>query len=70
MEHIIFDTDPGIDDAMALLLALSSPEINVVGLTTVFGNTHVEGTTRNALNLLDFAGRTDIPVARSSSSTR
>lgn len=64
MENIIFDTDPGIDDAMALLLALSSPEINVVGLTTVFGNTHIDGTTRNALNLLDFAGRTDIPVAR------
>ncbi len=64
MENIIFDTDPGIDDAMALLLALNSPELNVVGLTTVFGNTHIEGTTRNALNLLDFAGRPDIPVAR------
>ena len=62
---IIFDTDPGIDDAMALLLALSSPkEIEVVGITTVFGNTHVEGTTINALNLLDLAGRTDIPVAK------
>ncbi len=64
MENILFDTDPGIDDAMALLLALRSPELNIVGLTTVFGNTHVEGTTRNALNLLDFAGRPDIPVAQ------
>jgi uridine nucleosidase len=61
---IVFDTDPGIDDAMALLLALSSPEIEIVGLTTVFGNTHIEGTTRNALNLLNFAGRPDIPVAK------
>ena len=61
---IIFDTDPGVDDAMALLLALRSPEIDVIGITTVFGNSRVEVTTRNALNLLDLAGRTDIPVAR------
>jgi len=61
---VIYDTDPGIDDAMALLLALSSPEIEIIGLTTVFGNTHVEATTRNALNLLNFAGRPDIPVAK------
>lgn len=60
---IIFDTDPGIDDAMALLLAFSSPEIEVIGLTTVFGNSHVESTTLNALNLLHLAGRADIPVA-------
>ncbi len=62
--NIIFDTDPGIDDAMALLLALCSPEIELLGVTTVFGNSHVEATTRNALNLLDLAGRPDIPVAR------
>jgi len=61
---VLYDTDPGIDDAMALLLALSSPEIDIVGITTVFGNTHVEATTRNALNLLHLAGRTDIPVAK------
>lgn len=61
---ILFDTDPGIDDAMALLLALVSPEIEVVGVTTVFGNSHIEATTRNALNLLDLAGRPDIPVAK------
>jgi purine nucleosidase len=61
---IIFDTDPGVDDAMALLLALRSPEIEVVGVTTVFGNSNIEVTTRNALNLLDFAGYAGIPVAR------
>jgi uridine nucleosidase len=61
---IIFDTDPGIDDAMALLLALSSPEIEVVGVTTVFGNTNVDSCTINALNLLDLAGRVEIPVAK------
>ena len=61
---IIFDTDPGVDDAMALLFALRSPEIEVIGVTTVFGNSNIDVTTRNALNLLDFAGRADIPVAR------
>src|SRR5690242_18069911 len=62
--HILFDTDPGVDDAMALLFALRSPEIDVLGVTTVFGNSTVDVTTRNALNLLDVAGRPDIPVAR------
>ncbi len=60
---ILFDTDPGVDDAMALLFALASPEIDVVGLTTIFGNVHTATATRNALRLLDFAGRADIPVA-------
>lgn len=64
MYKVIYDTDPGVDDAMALLLALSSPEIEIIGLTTVFGNTNVEGTTRNALNLLNLAGRPNIPVAK------
>ncbi len=63
LHTIILDTDPGIDDAMALLLALASPEIALIGVTTVFGNSHVAATTRNALNLLHFAGRADIPVA-------
>jgi uridine nucleosidase len=61
---IIIDTDPGVDDAMAIFLALRSPELELVGLTTVFGNSNVDATTRNALNLLHVAGRTDIPVAR------
>jgi len=61
---VIIDTDPGVDDAMAIYLALRSPELELVGLTTVFGNSNVDATTRNALNLLHVAGRTDIPVAR------
>jgi len=61
---IIIDTDPGIDDAMAIFYALGAPEIDVVGITTVFGNAPVATTTRNALSLLEIAGRRDIPVAR------
>ncbi|MFC4855593.1 nucleoside hydrolase [Actinophytocola glycyrrhizae] len=64
MTRLIIDTDPGIDDAMALFAALASPELDVAGLTTVFGNVTVEVATRNALALLDIAGRADIPVAR------
>jgi inosine-uridine nucleoside N-ribohydrolase len=60
---ILIDTDPGIDDAMAIFYALESPELEVVGLTTVFGNAHTDVTTRNALSLLEIAQRTDIPVA-------
>lgn len=63
-ESIIIDTDPGIDDFMAILFALKSPELDVMALTTVFGNHYVEITTRNALRLLELAGRDDIPVAR------
>ncbi len=63
-ESIIIDTDPGIDDFMAILFALKSPELDVLALTTVFGNHFVEITTRNALRLLEHAGRDDIPVAR------
>jgi purine nucleosidase len=62
-QRIIIDTDPGIDDALAILLALNSPEIEVIGLTSVFGNADVSLTTRNALAILSAAGRTDIPVA-------
>ncbi len=64
MTRLIIDTDPGIDDAIALFTALASPELDVAGLTTVFGNVTVETATRNALTLLDVAGRADIPVAR------
>lgn len=60
---IIIDTDPGIDDAMAIFLALRSPELELIGLTTVFGNVHTALATINALRLLEIAGRTDIPVA-------
>ena len=60
---IILDCDPGHDDAIALLLALASPEVEVLGITTVHGNQTLEKTTANALRVLDLAGRTDIPVA-------
>lgn len=66
MYRIILDTDPGIDDALALFLALASPEIQLEAITTVSGNVHVDITTRNALALLELAGRSDIPVARGS----
>lgn len=61
---IIFDTDPGIDDTMAIFYALKSPELEVVGLTTVFGNVGVETCTTNALRALEIAGRADIPVSQ------
>jgi len=59
---IILDCDPGHDDAIALLLALASPELEVVGVTTVSGNQTVDKTTANALRILELAGRADIPV--------
>ena len=62
---IIIDTDPGIDDALALVYALNAPQLEVVGVTTVHGNVSVERTTRNALGLLELASPgTRIPVAR------
>lgn len=66
MIRILLDTDPGIDDALAIFLALASPEIQLEAITTVSGNVDVEQTTRNALTLLALAGRSDIPVARGS----
>lgn len=60
---LIIDTDPGIDDAMAIFYAAAAPEIEIAGLTTIFGNVTVQQATRNALRLLDWAGLTGIPVA-------
>jgi inosine-uridine nucleoside N-ribohydrolase len=60
---IILDCDPGHDDAIALLLALASPEVEVLGVTTVHGNQTLAKTTANALRVLDLVRRTDIPVA-------
>jgi inosine-uridine nucleoside N-ribohydrolase len=62
MKRVIIDTDPGIDDAAAIFFALTSGALQVDALTTVFGNVEVEQTTRNALSLLEVAGRSDIPV--------
>ncbi|MGD9704521.1 MAG: nucleoside hydrolase [Acidimicrobiia bacterium] len=60
---ILIDTDPGIDDAMAIFYALEAPELDIVGLTTVFGNVDTSLCTENALRLLEIAERPDIPVA-------
>ena len=59
---IVLDCDPGHDDAIALLLALASPEVELRGVSTVAGNQTVDKTTRNALKVLELAGRTDVPV--------
>tara|TARA_B100000315_G_scaffold258496_2_gene310857 strand:- start:684 stop:1604 length:921 start_codon:yes stop_codon:yes gene_type:complete len=61
---VIIDTDPGVDDAIALLMALACPTVDVVGLTTVGGNVPLARGTRNALALLEYAGRPEVPVAR------
>jgi inosine-uridine nucleoside N-ribohydrolase len=60
---IVLDCDPGHDDAIALLLALASPEVELLGVTTVAGNQTLEKTTANAIRILEFAGRGDVPVA-------
>jgi inosine-uridine nucleoside N-ribohydrolase len=62
-QRIILDCDPGHDDAIALLLALGSPEVELLGVTTVAGNQTLEKTTVNAIRLLDHVGRHDLPVA-------
>ena len=59
---IIIDTDPGQDDAVAILLALASPELEVLGITAVAGNVPLALTSRNALILLELADRRDVPV--------
>lgn len=62
-EHkIIIDTDPGQDDAIAILLALASPGIDLLGITTVAGNVPLPLTSRNARMVLELANRRDIPV--------
>jgi purine nucleosidase len=63
-KRIIFDTDPGIDDSLAILLALASPELKVEGVSVVHGNCSVEHALANALGVLELAGAGDIPVAQ------
>ena len=65
--RIILDCDPGHDDAVAILLALASPELEVVGITTVAGNATIEHVTENALRLLALARRPEVPVAAGAS---
>ena len=63
MTGIILDCDPGHDDAIALMLALGSPEVELLGVTTASGNQTVAKTTANAIRVLDHLGREDISVA-------
>lgn len=64
--NIIIDTDPGIDDALAIMLAAASPEVNILGITAVAGNTSLEHTAANAASLADLL-RLDVPVGRGAS---
>jgi purine nucleosidase len=61
--RVIIDTDPGVDDAFALLFAMRSPELKIEGITAVAGNVPLELTLPNALRMVEIAGRNDIPVA-------
>jgi len=63
-QKIIVDCDPGVDDALAIAMVLGREDLDLLALTTVYGNTSVEQTTRNALGLLALAGRDDIQVAK------
>jgi pyrimidine-specific ribonucleoside hydrolase len=60
---LIIDTDPGVDDAFAIALAALSDDVDLLGVTTVFGNVSLAATTRNALRVLALCGRSDVPVA-------
>ncbi len=60
--HIIIDCDPGVDDAIALLLAFASPELEILGITTVAGNVPLERLLRNTRQICELAGRTDTPI--------
>jgi len=62
MTPLIIDCDPGIDDALALLLAAASPEFELLAVTTVTGNRPLDVTTRNACRLMALAGRSEVPV--------
>ena len=62
MKRVIIDTDPGVDDAAAIFLALASPELSVEALTTVYGNGPVESSTDNARRILHAAGHPGIPI--------
>jgi inosine-uridine nucleoside N-ribohydrolase len=63
MKRVIIDTDPGVDDALALMLAFGSPELRVESLTAVVGNVSLRLTVQNSLRMLEFLGVSDVPVA-------
>lgn len=62
MRNIIIDCDPGIDDALALILALSNSDLNILGIVTVAGNLPIQTTTHNVLRILTLMDRLDVPV--------
>lgn len=64
MRKIIIDCDPGMDDSMALVLALKSEQVDVLGITTVAGNYPIDVTTKNALKVVELLSREEVPVAR------
>ncbi len=65
--RVILDTDPGIDDALAILVLAASPEISLEAITVTHGNTSVDKCARNALDIADLAGLENIPIARGAS---
>ena len=70
VRRLIIDTDPGVDDSIAILMALAAPQVEVVGLTTVGGNVSLAQGTRNALSLLEVTGASQVPVSRGASRPR
>lgn len=65
MKKIIIDTDPGVDDSLALLLAVAS-KLNIIGITTVFGNSNINNTTKNALTIMEIL-KSNIPIYQGAS---
>ena len=63
MRHVLIDTDPGVDDALALILALRSPELKVEAITTVSGNLDIQTVSKNSLKMLEYLDIDDVPVA-------
>ena len=64
---VYLDVDTGVDDALAILLAIKHPALDVRGITTVVGNVDLEQVTRNTLQVLELAGETDVPVVSGAS---
>ncbi len=67
MQNLLIDTDPGTDDAIALLMALNAPDARILGVTTAGGNASLAHTTKNVLAVLEHMGRTQVPVAKGAS---
>lgn len=62
--NVVIDADTGTDDAIALIMAVNSPELQIDSVTTVAGNTRMAHTTRNTIRLLSYLGRPDIPISK------